>query len=249
MSRNVPENKNSPWGRNRTHYQWSRQPNDFQGGQNKNSVILMKQVWTQMRRNNPDNADKISIMNIANCQHTSNSWLRAAMELSSLKSIRDVAKVRKKLPSEIWMTFLHWLFIQRKIRVRNTLRYCILPLIMLWKSWGKMPLGASWWNTQRRNCLATPAAFPGIIMLKMKRKEKRKKLHCRLNTCHSWLHGENKDDGILFNYGSVQLWVRHSKTEVSWSWKKVQHVDFKTWAQLWVDKKLHTRISSICPNK
>ena len=30
---------------------------------------------------------------------TSKSWLRAAIELSSLKSIRDVAKVRKKVPS------------------------------------------------------------------------------------------------------------------------------------------------------
>lgn len=136
----------------------------------------MTQVWTQMRRNDPHNANKISITNIANCQHTSNSWLRAAMELSSLKSIKDVAKVRKKLPSEIWMTFLHWLFSQRQLRVRNALRYCTLPLIMLWKSWGKMPLGASWWNTQRRNCLATPAAFPGIIMLKMKGKEKKKKI-------------------------------------------------------------------------
>lgn len=147
--------------------------------------------------------------------HTSNSWLRAAMELSSLKSIRDVAKVRKKLPSEIWMTFSHWLFIQRKLRIRKALRYCTLPLIMLWKSWGKMPLGASWWNTQRRNCLATPAAFPGIIMLKMREKKRRQKLHCRLNTFHCWVHGGNKDDAILFNYGIVQLWVRHSKTEVS----------------------------------
>lgn len=39
------------------------------------------------------------------------------------------------------------------------------PLMLLWKSWGKMPLGASWWNTQRRNCLATPATFPGINVL------------------------------------------------------------------------------------
>lgn len=30
---------------------------------------------------------------------TSKSWLRAAIELSSLKSIREVAKVRKKVPS------------------------------------------------------------------------------------------------------------------------------------------------------
>lgn len=33
---------------------------------------------------------------------TSRSWLRAAIELSSLKSIRDVAKVRKKVPSGKW---------------------------------------------------------------------------------------------------------------------------------------------------
>lgn len=39
------------------------------------------------------------------------------------------------------------------------------PLMLLWKSWGKMPLGASWWNTQRRNCLATPATLPGISIL------------------------------------------------------------------------------------
>lgn len=194
----------------------------------------MKQAWTLKRRNDPDNANKISITNTASCQHTSNSWLRAAMELSSLKSIRDVAKVRKKLPSEIWI-FSHWLFIQRNLRVRNALRYCTLPLIMLWKSWGKMPLGASWWNTQRRNCLATPAAFPGIIMLKMRENKRRQKLHCRLNTCHCWLHGGNKNDATLFNYGIVQLWMRHSKPEVSWSWKKVQHVYFLTWAQLWID--------------
>lgn len=61
----------------------------------------------------PDNANKTSTINRANCQHTSNSWLRAAMELSSLKSIRDVAKVRKKFPSEIQMMFLHWLTLQR----------------------------------------------------------------------------------------------------------------------------------------
>lgn len=37
--------------------------------------------------------------------------------------------------------------------------------MLLWNSCGRMPLGASWWSTQRRNCLATPAALPGINML------------------------------------------------------------------------------------
>lgn len=43
------------------------------------------------------------------------------------------------------------------------------PLMLLWKSWGKMPLGANWWNMQRRNCLATPATFPGINMLQIRK--------------------------------------------------------------------------------
>lgn len=51
--------------------------------------------------------------------------------------------------------------------------------MLLWKSCGKMPLGASWWNMQRRNCLATPATFPGINMLKNRNKVF---LHAHLNT-------------------------------------------------------------------
>lgn len=35
----------------------------------------------------------------SSCKPTSKSWLRAAIELSSLKSMSDVAKVRKNVPS------------------------------------------------------------------------------------------------------------------------------------------------------
>lgn len=49
-----------------------------------------------------------------------------------------------------------------------------LPLIVLWNSCGKIPLGASWWKIQRRNCLATPAALPGTIMLEWNRERKGK---------------------------------------------------------------------------
>ena len=72
-------------------------------------LLTNEEKWSNM----PDNANQTSTINRADCQHTSNSWLRAATELSSLKSIRDVAKVRKKLPSEIQIIFLHWLSIQR----------------------------------------------------------------------------------------------------------------------------------------
>lgn len=74
-----------------------------------------------------------------------------------------------------------------------------LPLIVLWNSCGKMPLGASWWKIQRRNCLATPAALPGSIMLALTRERKHKE---------SW---SNQREfrylfTYLFTYTSVLLW-------------------------------------------
>lgn len=70
----------------------------------KSELLMNEERWLHT----PDNANKAININRADCQHTSNSWLRAAIELSSLKSIRDVAKVRKKLPSEIEIPFLCW---------------------------------------------------------------------------------------------------------------------------------------------
>ena len=119
---------------------------------------------------------------------TSKSWLRAALELSSLKSIRDVAKVRKKVPSGKSMVRFS------SVRVSATGQVCgvslprgWLPLMVLWNSCGKMPLGASWWKIQRRNCLATPAAFPGTIMLGLSR--------------------ERKEQGILEHWAWVQILI------------------------------------------
>ena len=102
---------------------------------------------------------------------TSKSWLRAAIELSSLKSIRDVAKVRKKVPSGKSMVR----FSSVRLSVTSHMSASPmdeLPLMVLWNSCGKMPLGASWWKIQRRNCLATPAALPGTIMLGLSRERK-----------------------------------------------------------------------------
>lgn len=110
--------------------------------------------------------------------------------------MRDVANVRRKLPSEktnkhcytvftilyyalftIYYTlFCQWVFflsfflcVQCVLGVFFKYAWADvwLPLMLLWNSCGRMPLGASWWSTQRRNCLATPAALPGISMLKL----------------------------------------------------------------------------------
>lgn len=96
------------------------------------------------------------------------------MELSSLKSIRDVAKVRKKVPSGKPTVRFSGVEVSATGRVRGAWLLPTmdgpmdgLPLMVLWNSCGKMPLGASWWSTQRRNCLATPAALPGTIMLEL----------------------------------------------------------------------------------
>lgn len=123
---------------------------------------------------------------------TSRSMLRAATELSSLKSISEDASVLRKLPSvkrkrreqfiQWELMMLDWMFKSSYITIKCEAKFLFYdkfklnfqtkfsnflnrPFMLLWKSWGKMPLGASWWNIQRRNCLATPATFPGINIL------------------------------------------------------------------------------------
>ena len=73
------------------------------------------------------------------------------------------------------------------------------PLMLLWKSWGKMPLGASWWNIQRRNCLATPATFPGINILQNRQAVLDRQSHFTSIIKLSHKHSERQCERDSFN--------------------------------------------------
>lgn len=105
---------------------------------------------------------------------TSKSWLRAAIELSSLKSIRDVAKVRKKVPSGKSMVRFS------SIRVSATSQVCgvSLPrglitfdgaLEQLWED----AIGSQLMEDTAQELLGHPSCIPGNHHAGVEQGEKR----------------------------------------------------------------------------